>query len=260
MIIQLYKKYKLKNLLKAAKISKSVYYYWASKLSYDKDNEVKEEILIIFTKHFERYGYRGIHAELKRKMVINTKKVRRLMKEIGLIAVKKTKRKLITYRGQISKISPNHLLVAQANDDINKNQKTRDFSTTKTNQKWVTDVTQFSFKEQKIFLSPIMDLHTREIIAYDISKSPDFKQIKKMLQQAFNKFNNLKGLIFHSDQGWQYQMKKYQNALEEKGIIQSMSRKGNCLDNSIMENFFGILKREMFYGHEHEFEDIEDFN
>ncbi|MGY6172398.1 IS3 family transposase [Candidatus Mycoplasma pogonae] len=166
----------------------------------------------------------------------------------------------MTYHGQISKISSNHLPVAQANDDKNKNQKTRVFSTTKTNQKWVTDVTQFSFKEQKIFLSPIMDLHTREIIAYDISKSPDFKQIKKMLQQAFNKFNNLKGLIFHSGQGWQYQMKKYQNALEEKGIIQSMSRKGNCLDNSIMENFFGILKREMFYGHEHEFEDIEDFN
>ncbi|MGY6172485.1 transposase, partial [Candidatus Mycoplasma pogonae] len=104
---------------------------------------------------------------------------------------------------------PNHLLVAQANDDKNKSQKTRDFSTTKTNQKWVTDVTQFSFKEQKIFLSPIMDLHTCEIIAYDISKSPDFKQIKKILQQAFNKFNNLKGLIFHSDQGWKYQMKKY---------------------------------------------------
>ncbi|MGY6172328.1 IS3 family transposase [Candidatus Mycoplasma pogonae] len=196
-IIQLYKKYKLKNLLKAAKISKSVYYYWASKLSYDKDNEVKEEILIIFTKHFERYGYRRIHTELKRKMVINTKKVQRLMKEMGLITIKKTKRKLITYHGQISKISPNHLLVAQANDDKNKNQKRE------------TDVTQFSFKEQKIFLSPIMDLHSCEIIAYDISKSPDFKQIKKMLQQAFNKFNNLKGLIFHSDKGWQYQMKKY---------------------------------------------------
>ncbi|MGY6172399.1 IS3 family transposase [Candidatus Mycoplasma pogonae] len=99
-IIQLYKKYKLKNLLKAAKISKSVYYYWASKLSYDKDNEVKEEILIIFTKHFERYGYRRIHAELRRKMVINTKKVRRLMKRMGLIIVKKPKENLLPIMGK----------------------------------------------------------------------------------------------------------------------------------------------------------------
>ncbi|MGY6171879.1 transposase [Candidatus Mycoplasma pogonae] len=128
----------------------------------------------------------------------------------------------------------------------NKSQKTRDFSTRKINEKWVTDVTQFTFGDEKIFLSAIMNLHNREIISYNISKSPNFKQIEKTLKMAFNKFNNLRGLIFHSDQGWQHQMQQYIEILKINDIIQSMSRKGNWLDNSIMENFFGILKKKCF--------------
>ena len=100
-------------------------------------------------------------------------------------------------------------------------------------------------------------MHNREIVSYSISKNPSFNQTLEMLDKAFEKYNNLDGLIFHSDQGWQYQMKKYQIILQEKGIIQSMSRKGNCLDNSLMENFFGIMKNEMFYGHEYEFESLD---
>ena len=100
-------------------------------------------------------------------------------------------------------------------------------------------------------------MHNREIISYSISRSPNFEQTKAMLKKAFKKFDNLSGLIFHSDQGWQYQMNYYQKMLKEKGIIQSMSRKGNCLDNSLMENFFGILKNEMFYGHEYEFKTLD---
>ena len=78
-----------------------------------------------------------------------------------------------------------------------------------------------------------------------------------MLDKAFEKYEKLDGLIFHSDQGWQYQMSYFQKRLKEKGIIQSMSRKGNCLDNSLMENFFGIMKNEMFYGREYEFESLD---
>ena len=100
-------------------------------------------------------------------------------------------------------------------------------------------------------------MHNREIVSYSISKNPSFNQTLEMLDKAFEKYNNLDGLIFHSDQGWQYQMKKYQIILQEKGIIQSMSRKGNCLDNSLMENFFGIMKNEMFYGHEYEFNSLD---
>ena len=100
-------------------------------------------------------------------------------------------------------------------------------------------------------------MHNREIISYSISRIPNFEQTIEMLEKAFNNNHNLEGLIFHSDQGWQYQMNVYKAILKEKGIIQSMSRKGNCLDNSLMENFFGIMKNEMFYGHEYEFESLD---
>ena len=103
-------------------------------------------------------------------------------------------------------------------------------------------------------------MNTNEIISYDLSRSPNLEQINRMLNKAFEKFPDLSGLIFHSDQGWQYRHEKYRSALKEKGIIQSMSRKGNCYDNCIMETFFGRLKNEMFYGHEKEYTSFEKFS
>ncbi len=103
-----------------------------------------------------------------------------------------------------------------------------------------------------------MDMHNREIVSFNISKSPNFNQTLDMLKQAFNQYSNLENLVFHSDQGWQYQMQRYHSELKAKGIKQSMSRKGNCLDNSPMENFFGKMKNEMFYGHEKEFKSLEE--
>jgi len=113
--------------------------------------------------------------------------------------------------------------------------------------KWVTDVTEFKLFGQKLYLSPILDLFNGEIISYTLSKSPNFQQITEMLKQAFQKIPDNTQLILHSDQGWQYQMRPYQKMLKDKGIRQSMSRKGNCYDNSVMENFFGLLKSEFFY-------------
>ena len=86
---------------------------------------------------------------------------------------------------------------------------------------------------------PILDMFTNEIISYDLSLHPNLKQITNMLTQVYEKFPILEGLIMHSDQGWQYQMEHYHKRLKEKGILQSMSRKGNCYDNGVMENFFG---------------------
>ena len=129
----------------------------------------------------------------------------------------------------------------------------RDFKADKPNQKWVTDVTEFKVHDRKLYLSPIIDLFNGEIISYNLSKHPTFQQITDMLEKAFIKIKNNTNLILHSDQGWQYQMKIYQNMLKEKGIKQSMSRKGNCLDNSCAENFFGILKSELFYPKEKEY-------
>lgn len=115
------------------------------------------------------------------------------------------------------------------------------------NQIWSTDVSKFHIAAGTFYLSPIIDVHNREIVSYVISHSPNFKQVQDMLNIAFKKHKNLDGLIFHSYQGWQYQIKQYRERLSKKGIRQSMSRKGNCLDNSLAENFFGLLKSELFY-------------
>lgn len=163
---------------------------------------------------------------------INHKTVHKLMKELGLYCAVRMK-KYRSYKGDIGKTAPNLL--------------NRDFSATRPNQKWVTDVTEFSLHGQKLYLSPILDLYNGEIISYSISHRPVYSQINEMLSKAFEKIPCDTDLILHSDQGWQYQMKQYQRALDTKGIKQSMSRKGNCLDNAVMENFFGILKTELLY-------------
>ena len=138
-----------------------------------------------------------------------------------------------SYRGEIGKVAPN--IIA------------RDFVATSPNRKWATDVTQINIGSSKLYLSPILDMYNGEIISYNISESPNLEQVYDMLDKAFEKFDNLEGLILHSDQGWQYQHLGYRRKLEERHIIQSMSRKGNCLDNSMMENFFGIMKSELLY-------------
>ena len=128
----------------------------------------------------------------------------------------------------------------------------REFEAEKPNEKWVTDITEFKVNKEKIYLSPIIDLFNGEVISFNISRHPIFSQVTDMLEKAFKKIPNDTNLILHSDQGWQYQMKQYQHLLQEKGIRQSMSRKGNCLDNSLAENFFGLLKSELFYMNKYE--------
>jgi len=162
------------------------------------------------------------------------------MKELGLKSVVRIK-KYRSYRGEVGKVAPNLL--------------ERDFVATRPNEKWVTDVTEFSLWGQKIYLSPILDLYNREIVSYSIDYHPRFSTIVEILNKAFAQIPDNTNLILHSDQG--YQMKRYQHLLKAKGIKQSMSRKGNCLDNAVMENFFGILKSELLYIQE--FSSIEEF-
>lgn len=133
----------------------------------------------------------------------------------------------------------------------------RNFKAEKPNKKWTTDVTEFALLGKKVYLSPILDMYNSEIISYSISKSPNFRMVQEMLAKAIVKVKNTEGIILHSDQGWQYQMEEYQKCLQEHGMIQSMSRKGNCLDNAVIENFFGLLKSELFYGEE--YKSIEEF-
>lgn len=143
-----------------------------------------------------------------------------------------------SYKGEVGKIAPN--IIA------------RDFVATEPNRKWATDVTQINIGSVKLYLSPILDMFNGEIISHNISASPNLEQVYDMLDKAFEKFDSLDGLILHSDQGWQYQHYGYRKRLEEHHVIQSMSRKGNCLDNSMMENFFGIMKSELLYAEKFE--------
>ena len=211
----------------------SFYYHYKRSKSSDKYKAIKELISAIYHRHKGRYGYRRITDELQNKsIIINHKTVFRLMKLLGLKSIIRLK-KYKSYKGEQGKIAPNIL--------------ERNFKATAPNQKWATDVTEFNVAGNKLYLSPIIDLYNQEIISYELTERPVFNQVVMMLKKAFKKIPNNTNLILHSDQGWQYQMKQYQCLLQQKGIVQSMSRKGNCLDNAIIENFFGTLKSEMFY-------------
>lgn len=239
-------KYNLKILLKISKLAKSVYYYTLAKENKDdKNKEIIEKIREIFINNKERYGYRRITLELKNQNYnVNHKKVYRIMVKLGLKPLKRNKRKYSSYKGTVGKIADNLIK--------------RNFTANNPNEKWYTDVTEFNLRGEKCYLSPILDGFNGEIISYNTSKSPNLAQIDDMLNKAFKKVGNLEGLIFHSDQGWQYQHQSYQQRLKNNGIKQSMSRKGNSMDNGMMENFFGLLKTEMFYDQENRYETLDD--
>lgn len=181
-------------------------------------------------------------TELRKKHIINHKTVSRLMKEMGLYCMVRMKR-YRSYKGDVGRIAPNLL--------------NRDFHAKNPKEKWVTDVTEISLFSQKLYLSPILDLYNSEVISYTVCERPRMSMIMNMLDNAIEKLPEKHELIFHSDQGWHYQMKNFQNKLAVNGIRQSMSRKGNCLDNAVMENFFGILKTELLYIQE--FDSMEHF-
>ena len=252
-------KYKLETLLKISGLSKSSYYYSLKHQDFDnKNKDIIDMIKTIYEENESRYGYRRIALELRiQNHIVNHKKVKRLMSKLGLYGLNQKAPKYNSYRGKVGTILDNKLLDTYTNSNGYTNYK-RNFKTKSPNEKWSTDISMFKIKYGKLYLSPIMDLYDSSIISYNISTSPILFQVKDMIDKAFNSNTNLNGLIFHSDQGWQYQQKSYQNKLKELGIIQSMSRKGNCLDNSPMENFFSIMKKEMFYGKEDTFTSLDD--
>ena len=236
----------LEILLKIIRLARSTYYYHLKQLDQtDKNQTIKAEIQAIFTEHKGNYGYRRITLALRnRGFVVNHKKVQRLMKVLGLSARIRRKRKYSSYQGEVGKKAENLIQ--------------RQFEASKPMEKCYTDVTEFAIpaSSQKLYLSPVLDGFNSEIIAYNLSTSPNLAQVKMMLEQAFTE-KYYENTILHSDQGWQYQHDFYHHFLEDKGIQQSMSRKGNSPDNGMMESFFGILKSEMFYGYEKTFHSLE---
>ena len=232
-------------LLKAIKLARSTYYYHLKQLDKpDKDQELKAEIQSIFIEHKGNYGYRRVHLELRnRGYLVNHKRVQRLMKVLNLQAKMRQKRKYSSHKGDVGKKAENLIQ--------------RQFEGSKTMEKCYTDVTEFAIpaSTQKLYLSPVLDGFNSEIIAYNLSTSPNLEQVKTMLEQAFTE-KHYENTILHSDQGWQYQHDSYHRFLESKGIQASMSRKGNSPDNGMMESFFGILKSEKFYGYEKSFQSL----
>ncbi len=237
--------FRLDLLLETACLTRSTYYYQLKQLDgLDKDKDLKAEIQAIYNDHKGNYGYRRVTLELRnRGFTVNHKKVQRLMTVLGLTARIRRKRKYSSCRGEIGKKADNLIQ--------------RKFEAAKPMEKCYIDVTEFAIpaSTQKLYLSPVLDGFNSEIIAYNLSTSPNLEQVKAMLNQAFTE-KHYENTILHSDQGWQYQHDSYHRFLESKGIQPSMSRKGNSPDNGMIESFFGILKSEMFYGYEKSFQSL----
>lgn len=231
-------------LLSIAQLSRSTFYYHASKRQVtDPLRGVKQKIQALYHHHKGRYGYRRITATLRQSgELINHKKVQRLMQQLGLKSLVRIK-KYRSYRGQEGRIAP-HLLQRQ-------------FTATGINQKWVTDVTEFAVAGEKLYLSPMMDLYNGEIIAYELCSRPVLRMVTDMLDKEKEQLHKEEKPWVHSDQGWHYQHIGYQKRLTEGGLTQSMSRRGNCLDNAAMESFFGTLKSELY--HLHKWQSVEQF-
>ena len=242
-IQELRQRHSLGLLLQIAQLPRSTFYYHVKHQEEDKYAREKEEIKRIFHENKGRYGYRRVTTALRNSgFTLNHKTVQRLMKELGLICRVRMK-KYRSYKGEQSAVAPNLL--------------NREFTAEKPNQKWVTDVTEFRLFGQKLYPSPIFDLCSGDVVTYTLSDSPNLLMVTTMLEQAFQKIPDNTNLILHSDQGWHYRHKQYVAMLKEKGVRQSMSRKGNCYDNAVMENFFGHLKSELLYLQE--FESLDHF-
>ncbi len=221
-------------MLKLARLARSTFYYQQkASQSADKHQALKQRIQSIFTLHKGRYGYRRVTAAIRNLgQQVNHKTVQRHMAQLGLKSLVRPK-KYRSYKGEVGHAAANVLQ--------------RQFQAKAANQKWVTDVTEFNVAGDKLYLSPVMDLYNGEIIAFEMTRRPLFELVGSMLKKALSKLKSHETPILHSDQGWQYRMPAYQRALREKDVTQSMSRKGNCLDNAAMESFFAVLKSEFFH-------------
>ena len=226
---------------------KATYMYWQKRFDRESPNKELEEKMLEIRKVHKDYGYRRMLGELRNQGYnINKKKVQRLMQKLGLQVNSFTRksRKYHSYKGKVGTIAPNRIR--------------RRFNTHIPHQKITTDTTEFKYYEvdmnghmsmHKLYLDPFMDMCNGEILSFGIAKHPSAQNIMSALEQAIEITSDCPyRRTFHSDQGWAYQMKVYVHRLKEKRIYQSMSRKGNCLDNSVMENFFGLLKQEIYYG------------
>jgi putative transposase len=224
----------LEVLLDVAGLPRSTFFYHQSRLQGpDPRASLKAAITEIFEKSRARYGHRRVHAELtKQGWKIAKKTVLKQMRSLRLVCKVRRKKRYSSYQGEQGVVAPNLLK--------------RQFDADAPNEKWVTDVTEFSVGDQKLYLSPVMDLFDRQIISYAIGSSPNLELANASLREALATLKDGQKPLVHSDQGFQYQHRLWRLLLQNAGAVQSMSRKANCYDNAVMENFFGHLKEELF--------------
>jgi putative transposase len=222
-------------LLQITGLARSTFFYHQARLQAPDPREaLKARVIETFEKNQGRYGHRRIHTELvKQGWTIAKKTVLKLMRSLRLVCKVRRKKRYSSYKGDQGKVVPNVL--------------NREFQADGPNRKWVTDVTEFRVGDRKLYLSPIMDLFDRQIIAHAISSSPNLQLTNASLREALSCLEPGQQPLVHSDQGFQYQHASWRNLLKSAGAVQSMSRKANCYDNAVMENFFGHLKEELFH-------------
>lgn len=235
MIDALKNRYSLPLLLKMMHISKSSYYYQERALKQkDKYSDLRIKVKNLFTDNKSRYGYRRIHALLKREgIIVSEKIIRRIMTEEQLIVKVKKTGKYNSYKGEIT---------PEVENIIN-----RDFSANKPNEKWLTDVTEFAIPAGKVYLSPVVDCFDGMIVTWNISTTPDANLVNTMLINAVTKLDSTETPLVHSDRGAHYRWPGWIKIMNDSGLTRSMSKKGCSPDNSACEGVFGRLKNEMFY-------------
>lgn len=231
---ELRQSYPVTALLKVVQLPRSTFYAWdAARKMPDKYATAKELIKQIYEEHKGRYGYRRIAPALRARGIdLHANTVRRLMVSLGLKSIQRIKR-YRSFKGNVGVVAPNLLQ--------------RDFKADTPNQKWVTDVTEVKVGDEKSYLSTVKDLCTREIVAYEKSLRPTMDMVTSMMKKALATLAPGQKPILHSDQGWHYQMPDFRKLLSDHDVVQSMSRKGNCLDNAAMESFFAVFKTECFH-------------
>jgi len=229
--------YDISLLCHLAQVSRSGFYKWMKRQTTPsskqlEDEQVMEKMAECFREVRGIYGYRRMRIWMAKKygLKINHKRVQRLMNALGIQAVIRKKKPYFGKREAYV---------------ISGNLMNRDFHAVRPSEKWVTDITYLVFNGQRLYLSAIKDLYNNEIIAYQISRRNDLKLVLDTLKQAKKK-RNVQGIMLHSDQGFQYTSRQYNNLIKRYKMVASMSRKGNCWDNACMESFFSHFKSECF--------------
>lgn len=239
MIQELSERYSITLLCTLAEVSRSGYYKWLKGKERMTDRQLENERLknkILVCREQTRgiYGYLRTRTWLERTygIRVNHKRVYRLMKELGIRSVIRRKRPYFGTKEEVYVVSDNVL--------------NRQFQATAPCEKWVTDITYLPYGKSFLYLSTIYDLYNNEVIAYKLSTRNDLRLVLDTVKKAIHK-RKTRGILLHSDRGFQYTSKQYAKLLSRHGIQASMSRKGNCLDNACMESFFGHLKSESLH-------------